>query len=298
MQAKYIDPYAKRYRQKLITNAVLIVSLLLITALVIIAYLGSLIGNYTIQLKADRRVLTMADNIYFNNSTVRLVAESLEDCGPLSEADLPDDATIDADVFKSSDASHNGGDEYDGKYLAYTFYVMNVSDLEQNYIVSLSIGGINVPTNTGYLIDEILRVRLYQNEVILNQDDTIITKNDSTTYAKRTRHEVKFGGDIPDDTRECVGAHGRTPNDDTDYSVCLRKDNSGRYVPDESYRATQFLTDTKILETDNIIKEHGVVRFTVVAWLEGNDPECTGLVPESAAIKLAMTIKTGRTLDI
>lgn len=270
---KVLDPYAKKYRKKLITNIVLITSLVAITGLVIISYIGNLVGNYTIRIDRGTQYLSMADNVEFNNPTSRLRAEMLKGTYPITVDYLPSDEEI-----ESQDGSHNGMvDEINnGRYLAYTFYIRNVGGRAFEYSNSISVEELYQPIdNQGYGLDEILRVRVYENPVEYLEDGTIKTTHNSTTYAKATRHVVDNEGSIPDDSRECVGRY-----EDDSYQVCAGNNN---------YRAQQFYSEDMIVyQEEKVLHPNETIRYTIVMWLEGNDPECSGNLPGSSSITLGM----------
>lgn len=141
------------------------------------------------------------------------------------------------------------------RYFKYTFYVTNNGSVETDYDLELTL---NTPINYAknrYGLDDVLRVRFYEN--------TDLTKHDYKTYAKSSR----------------------TENIDPETGKPTNKEFVG--VPGESELAEEFLSSKLLLKSHISSLEKGKqVRNTFVIWLEGEDPECVGKEPpvESALV--------------
>lgn len=282
MKARKTD-FTKRYKKKLATKFVIAVGAVVIISLVIISYLGSLAGNYTVRLSRDNRQLSMADNLAFNNPTTRLKADKIEGgVSPITIDDLPEDEILDADDSKSHNAYNVGPSG--GSYLAYTFYVKNYGRDNMQYYVEVNIEKMakaSSKSGSNASLEDILRVMIYENDVFVDENNQVNTTHNKTIFAKKIdvpndiyhRYDTLEDGQIDD--RECVSYN-------ENYSpVC-----SGR----ENYRATSFNQGTTIIKTikDSIPNE--IVRYTVVMWFEGTDPECQNEAPIGAGLTLSMSI--------
>ena len=273
----YKSDFTKRHQKKIATKIVTLVGGIVIASLVIISYLGSVSGNYTIRLNRDDRQLSIADNLEFKNATSRLRAEQIDSSYPCTIDELPSDEELD----KDNSASHNGLSGFDnGTYLAYTFYLKNVGTTPLSYNVKVDIESmiISSPSNTLGL-DELLRVMIYENVVNFTSDGEAYSNHDKKIYAKKVSSADRIVTDennsiITD--AECVSRYNG------EQTVCL-----GSRAPE---RAINFQEGTTIINYLNSISENQIIRYTVVMWLEGEDPDCAGIAPVGAGITLSMNI--------
>lgn len=281
MKRRQVD-YTKQYRKKIVTRGVIIIGSVIILSLVIISYLGSLAGNYTVRLSRDNRCLSMADNVSFDNPTTRLRAEQMKGGTiPVTIDDLPNDDILDADNSKSHNAYNIGPSG--GCYLAYTFYVKNSGTDPMSYYVEVNIEKmIKASSSSGNIsLDEILRVMIYENTVSFDANNEIVTKHDKTIFAKKidvSKDDYHRYGTLEDgqiDDRECVAY------DDKYSPVCFGREN---------YRAVAFNDDSTIIKRIYSIGYNEIVRYTVVMWFEGSDPECQNEAPVGAGLTLSMSI--------
>lgn len=259
----------RRYRRKMKISIGLFISALILAILLLIAYLGLNVGHYTIVVSDTYKVLSISeDPTVESGRTTRLNAKKVVDAFHYSADALPNDIDRDnALIGASYNASHNGDN-----YLAYTFYVKNVGDVKAKYSTEI------VATDKVNDIYDFLRVRVYREGVV-------------KTYAKGTSDEAYIkdaDGIYTREPRECIGRSTLTHNDDLDkdWNVCSAT------KPINNQRAEQFVTDDTIMSDMDYIDAQEIVRYTVVIWIEGDDPECVGSPSEdSAAIILSMKMK-------
>lgn len=178
------------------------------------------IGSFTINAPEESKGFNIAlsENPEFAESYNKLFAEPIEEMDNTTEKWIPDD--VDSDEYYGS---HNGF-----AYIAYTFYVKNMSETTINYNVS-----IDIVQNVGN-VDEAIRIKVYHN-------------GESTVYAKAKK-----------DSSE--SEPNTTPFYSSKQVMCIERD------------------DFMIGDVD---------KFTVVIWLEGNDPECTDEI-KGGKIKFVM----------
>lgn len=124
-----------------------------------LTYYGTQVGNFVISIKGMYDAgISLYDNSSEKQLTTRLVAQ------PLSKGIDTDYSYIPNDIG-SIEGSHNAED---GKYLAYTFYLVNSGTIDCNVRMEMSL------TDTRKDIDKILRV------LIIKDSDY---KQDGTVYA-------------------------------------------------------------------------------------------------------------------
>lgn len=265
--------YVAKRKRRLAAKLVAMITSITLVTFVIIAYLGSTVGRYTISLEQDRIQMTMSPDGGFSRPTTLLRATNLTKAYPISVDSLPSH-----DVLDAGEGSHNGvrRDEYGNFvsdiYFAYTFYVKNLSEIPVDYGVHLKL-----KTSASTIIDavpvaEYVRIRFYENRVI----DGITTHN-YTNYAKRT-NLVVYNDNDEQEFRECV-------------SITNLDKTCSAGNPENSVRASEFYALDSIAQyTYYQLPSQEVMRYTIVIWLEGNDPDCYGVTPQGASMEFSMNI--------
>lgn len=121
-------------------------------------------------------------------------------------------------------------------YLAYTFYLKNTGEKTCNYVYSLAI------TQATVGIDAAVRIRIYFN----------------ADYYKAATGEYKHSGAYVDYAKPKTGGNG-SPEVDPGNRVM-----------------TNFVSNDIVAEAQHTDFHPGdISKFTVVIWLEGEDPDCT-----------------------
>lgn len=295
----YKDPVAKRYRKKMVANFLITLSVVTLAVFIILAYIGTLIGNLTVQLKNDQAYLTMAPTYTFEGQNTRLKGDSANSPYPCDVDRLPSDETLDADIADKSRASHNGVDDTEGGsggvYLAFTWYVKNVSTHDIGLKYAIEIAKLKLSMDNDYSVDECMRVRLYENLVTYSNDGTAPDPSKAThnyrTFAKEISLDVNPNrslvplknehgdyiyneqGEKTYETRECEGSQ----NGD---GVCTGNHNKRC----ETFYSSKFI----VYNPATRLNAHQVMRYTIVCWIEGNDPECDGKPPSGAGIEFSV----------
>lgn len=265
--------YVAKRKRRLAAKLVAMITSITLVTFVIVAYLGSTVGRYTISLEQDRIQMTMSHDQGFSRPTTLLRATNLTKAYPISVDSLPSH-----DVLDAGEGSHNGVrlDEYGNFvsdiYFAYTFYVKNLSDLAVDYGVHLKL-----KTSASTIIDaipvaEYVRIRFYENRVV----EGTPTHN-YTNYAKRT-NLIVFDQNSQPEYRECV-------------SITNQDKTCSAGNPENAVRASEFFSLDSIAQyTYFSLPSQQVVRYTIVIWLEGNDPDCYGVTPQGASMEFSMNI--------
>lgn len=274
----------KKYRNKMKRRLVLSILFLTISAILIIAFLGTRVGNFTIQLKPSNKQLALSLETTFNETTTRLRADKLKCSGEMSVRELPSDDILDKvdgyfDENNNPIGSHNGDalssnneNGYDvgsnGNYLAYTFFLKNLGEEDAFYDFTLNLEGIKKPIIDGKEplgLDEVIRVRIYSNKVTYDENNNIVSEHNYDTYAKAKRN-VNVG----EDQNEYV----------SDYYKEYGKAKLFNYTQGEGL----------INLTSLSISSQSIIRYTIVCWIEGDDPECYGQIPAGSAIQLGVKL--------
>ena len=117
-------------------------------------------GSFTVNVPKDSKGMNIAlcENPEFAESYTKLFADPLDEMDNIAESNLPED--IDSGEYYGS---HNGM-----AYIAYTFYVKNLSDSEVSYTVSIDIEEVVKD------VDEAIRIKVYHN-------------GEATVYAKNQK---------------------------------------------------------------------------------------------------------------
>ena len=207
--AKEVRTYRVQVR---ILTRLLILLVIVAGVLYGVAALYKKTGSFTVSIdkyEMAKYGLTLSESRDMSHNTSHLNAQISEQMTNIAGESIP--ANVDM-----IDGEHNGK-----HYIAYTFYLQNVSYQQNPDADSLSYEyQLNV-TNITQSLDEAIRVRLYVD-------------GEATTYAK-TRSDGK----------------GAEPGTTEFYSASIiTKDRIDGFKPGD------------------------ITKFTIVIWIEGNDPDC------------------------
>ncbi len=272
----YPTEYAQTRKRRKIAAIVSAASALTIATFVIISYLGTNIGRYTVELEQNRASLTISTDANFTKKTSLLRASNLDAARAESVDYLPAHEVLD-DV--NGLGSHNG-DVYDedgilmySTYFAYTFFLKNQGNAPVDFSATLSLSqGENI-IEGAVPIEEYIRVRLYENVVGEEVTHNYRTFAKTTNYAIYDDNNTRING-------ECVGNGLSVPP----YTCSASK-------PENSVRAEVFESASNIVNYNYLhLDPDVVIRYTIVIWLEGDDPDCTYLPPVGASMLFGMVI--------
>ncbi len=298
---KYKDPVAARYRKKMLANFFVSASIIAIIIIVFIAYIGSMVGNYTIELQRDQKSLTLSDeDPFFNNSTTRLNAESVQSSYCIGYHEILAEGD---EILDYAGGAHNEYTGSTGKYMAYTFFLKNGSLRPVNFCYDINIDGIKRSNeiSSEYRLYEAIRYRLYVNNVKFDsegnynpedQDHNCVTYAYKSTYQDHHSVTVPYvprmdsKGKVHDDDREFIGETKYV--DGYDARVAQPQKGYEDYANDV---ATNFL-DLDHVSYRNLcsIESEAVMRFSIIIWVEGGDLECQGKLPAGDGIQFSMSI--------
>ena len=269
--------FVRRRRRRKIAAFIALFSSIGVTSLVIVSFLGRTTGTFTVSL---------------NNSTVRLALSEKQDFKDYSSylrinemaayTEYSYDFLKDrVDILDNEETPTNIGEytyfnpktqqeEKGLEFLKYTFYVKNIGSKMARYTMTVNIDDRSKPTdgsNRG--LDDTLRVMVFENKP--GED-----KHDYLVYARESA-EVNYDRDGNPTRREFISAYDKRFNQETD----------------EYPLAEKFVNDNTIAKyTVGNFGKNDIKRYTVVVWLEGNDPQSDNSedYPEGATIKLGVDI--------
>ena len=228
--------------------------LVLLGILFIIAIFYHNMGRFTVTVDASsqKRGLYLYKEREFETARTRIFASALEDCNNININDLP----LDVDDYD--------GNHYGDNYLAYTFYLRNEGPDTVSYEYRLNIG------DAAKNVDSAVWVMLFRNG-----EFQLFAKARPDGTLERQYSYYKY------DILEQVAR-------DKHYVVNLGEDNKGLITEEDmdrldivspdsllEIRADSFISDTLI--TRDIVygfEPEEYDKYTVVAWLEGEDPQC------------------------
>lgn len=246
------------------------------------------VDRFTITLSDDlfNSGFTLSENITFENASSQLVAESVEGVPCISIRDIPKDV-------------NDGEGKYpDDTFFAYTFYCRyeSTSDAPVNYHWAVNITEeTEIPivdketgeqTDTRYTSDAVWVMIFEDNQMTfhakLGEDglQEIIPEKTYDESGVEVMPKIAYEG-AP------MMEHAKNP--DTQYEVIKK----GEYYDYYRIKPQNYLTDKVVAEGIMMGVEpfdmekfdptlpydpanpNGIHKYTVVIWLEGDDPECT-----------------------
>ncbi len=275
--------YVRRKRRK---KAAAIISSICtggIVVLMIVAFLGFRVGSFTVKLRQTDVKLTLTQNKEnaTDGKTEREAANEPGNTTHLMVSSLPRYETQSAEYLTDHDRFDNPDSSYlDGAminketnepaylyYFKYTFYIKNIGSNPASYDFRIRLTDNQRPQADAYTYtygyDDLLRIRLYKNN-----DE----QHKYKTYAKPPRsgspsHINENGEEV---WEELVWA------------------GSDEYC-------TNFISDTIMMEeTVPLLSPGAYYRYTILTWLEGTDPECTGQAPENGFSKFEINIEASQ----
>lgn len=268
--------YVRHVRRKKIAAIISLVTAGTLTAMGIIAFLGRTVGAFSITLQKSDVEISLSETSDFANPTTYLRVDNLPSSTLWTNGWIQ--SAADDSVIDNQDTNYvQYGAKKDAEgnitalnYFKYTFYIKNVGLVNARYTFTLNILDITNPKNpVSSDLGDILRVRVYENN---GYDDSL---HESRVFAKTSR-EVNVDEEGNPTNREYVAGPQYTTGYDglaEEFESIGR--NSGVVMKSE---VTNFRTDD-------------MIRYTIVYWLEGEDPEASGVAPEDCSIKLGVNIK-------
>ena len=291
------EQITKRRKRRNIAAIVLSVALLGFIGFTIAAFLGRVSGNFTVALNPRNKSDNLSLSQYADGDlTSTLLADGIANANPAASDQVFDyldnnvknqdnlggsyNAYWNDGIVSGSDLSSEQGEEGVAAALVYVFYLHNNTEESLTYTYQFSISDYVAPLNEAHEPYEYLRIGLYRESL---SDDG--SSEGFDIYGYQSLEPGTIDGGV-DDTRECVSKTSKKKDENGNIlrypSPDLEREESKGYC-------TPFYDETGVIIRDNaIIAPKGVVRYTIVSWLEGNDQECAGAVPEGAMMTFQM----------
>jgi hypothetical protein len=280
--------YVKRRKIRRRAGIIALVSSMGLTTLGIVAFLGRNVGTFTVALSSQEVELSLSREYPLKERTTFLYIDYVPTFeqftyDDLMSTDLGDAVLDNQDYDYNMDAAAN----YDGNtdkmtslnFFKYTFFVTNVGSVNAGYKIKFNLMDDSVSTDgTNRYLSDTLRVMVYEN-------DAESEEHNRTIYAKAPE-----GGRKDLDGNTVAKEYVSTAAAD----VSSRKPWYGFAEDFEDYKDGSGGT-VATLTVDNLSVDHSV-RYTMVAWLEGEDlSDLSSHAPEGATIKLGVQVNAYET---
>lgn len=257
-QPPQMEAYAKKKRRKKIAWIVLSVGFVGTASLGIIAFIGQYSGHFTVSLVSRDVSLSLSTNESISDPTTNLRSIGLPGTYPTAADALPTDSQVDSNEGGSKNSKFYDGLEHGSdQYFAYTFFAENagVNDVPYHLVMQIDDNKLSYVSGAVNLL-YIIRLRIFENAMVNGQDDT----HSQTTYA--------FRDSATNDGRAIISP--------------------GSNKEENLKSAEIFASDSVVFNLPRTFYTKTKMRFTVVAWLEGWDPDCSSSEPLGASLTFSL----------
>ncbi len=268
--------YVKKRRRKKIAALVSLFTAVGITSLVIISFLGRTVGTFSVKLTNSDVKLSLSEKASFQDATSYLHLDTIPTLRETSFVNLPDANYLDNEdtpVLNDESIVKNEKGQIESMYFVkYTFYIRNVGNSIARYNLSINITDSQKSNDgTNRYVDDTLRIMVYEN------DANAAGAHDYRVFAKES-DQYNYDADGNRTMREFVSIR---PDDH-------KEDAANGYILAESFVSASVAAK---YEVGNFAK-NDVKRYTLVVWLEGEDPDTDNSdePPEGATLKLGVDI--------
>ena len=273
--------FVRKRRRRRIAAFVSLVSAIGITSLVIVSYLGRRAGSFTVSLANTTVKLALSQDKSFTDSTSHLLVDITDPFEEytFSNIEAKDFTLIDSDKtpydYGKSESEVSGQLVKTLSFFKYTFFVKNVgakpAEFHTRMLISQKSWSLD---NEARYLDDTLRVMIFENRVIDGEEE----KHDYKIYAKSS-YEYNFDKDGNKTSREFISVYDKNTN---------KEDAEGKYrLVDAEFNGSTVAESA----VENFMS-NDLVRYTMVMWLEGADPDSRNdkEPPKGASLKLAVEI--------
>lgn len=247
---------ARDVKWKRRAGVALVVAVSILLILFIISWLLTTIGDLVISVDsgAAKKGITISANEDGSDAQTKLYADMAKDVTNITYDWLP--ATLDMEAF----GSHNGKN-----YMAYTFQLTNNGKETVDYVSTLKA------VRAAKSADDACRIMVYRN-------------GEPTVYAKENRTDVD--GNLPaksDDLmpfekifKKVIPANYEAPSEEDIKKAAEEPQNKEAIeVTDEELVINKWEDDAVVFSnTREGIAPGETDKYTIVMWIEGEDPEC------------------------
>ena len=240
------------------------ISSIVVATLSIVSFLGRFVGTFTVRLETGNVKLALSESKEFANSSSYLHVGEIPNLQEYTYSGFENIGDENIDTEETTYMTEPAANFYrDGvtvrsiNYFKYTFYIKNVGEDSANYDLAVKIN--DSKDDNGAEVQDTLRVMIYATE-----DDGTQSRK---VYAKKSAiSHLDENGNVSFDER--------ISTDQYDYA--------------NQFESTDVI---KTISVDNF--DIGQMRrYTIVFWLEGNDPQSNRNVdvPVNAKIELGVEI--------
>lgn len=219
----------------------------LLVLMLIFSSVSQMRGHFTINLSDDmfQNGFVLCEDEAFTNPKTQLYSEPVEDAPCISISSIP--ADVDA-----HDGKHSG----DG-YFAYTFYLKyeGEEDTEVDYQYELLINSEskNISSASWVMLFVDGEMTVYAAKGADGKEEALPARDDNTRGYRN------------------LPLMGQTANPEEQYEVVATKGSNTFYrVISKSFQSNRVITKGQ----EKGVKSGDVHKYTVVLWLEGDDPDC------------------------
>jgi hypothetical protein len=246
---------AKSVKWKRCAGIALVISLLILLLLWIVSWLLTTIGDLVISVDsgAAKKGITISANEDGSDPQTKLYANMVKDVTNITYDWLP--ATLDMEGF----GNHNGRN-----YMAYTFQLTNNGKETIDYVSTLKA------VRAAKSADEACRIMVYRNgePAVYAKENMGLTTDDNSPepYEKIFKKVIPENYNAPSEEEIEKAAEEPQNKEPVD-------------VTDEPLEITQWDDKTTVFtNTREGIEPGETDKYTIVMWIEGEDPECLDVI--------------------
>ncbi len=294
--------YVKKRKRKKVVAVLTAFASLGVGAFVLVSFLGRFVGTFTVSLDAGSAKLSLSEQQSFDNSTSYIKIDSLPPFDLYSFPNLGGAEVVDNEetsyMMEPGVNRHTDGN-ISMNYFKYTFFIKNTGNVTVDYDLKVNLTK-NVPSADGRYLDTLLRVMVYENEASSSEHSYHV-------YAKKSETpNLTYGLEEGEVTyKEYLSYDGSWEEDfgqRNSAGALIRDEVTGKVIMnDESLQKfldKKFTGFAEMFESDSVIatlpmrnmQKDEAIRYTLVAWLEGEDQQAKGEPPEGGNLKLGVTI--------
>ena len=269
--------YVKKRKRRRAAAFISLVSAIGITSFITISFFTGRVGSFSVSVANQAVKLSLGEKMANFNAGTGTSYLRLDDVKPFQEyhyKDLPDPEVLDNELTAYDDARAIGLDK-DGNpecmyYVKYTFFVKNFGNQTAHYELFVNLSDRNKTRDgTERSLDDTLRVMLFENDG--NTDE-----HEYKVYAKAAAGNNRLrDGTITN--QEFVGYNSIGGQEDDQHPLA------------ETFSSADVICTRDVSN----FRKNEVKRYTVVFWLEGEDPQSntSDEAPEDAKLKLGVEIR-------
>ena len=254
----YDFKYVKKRKTRIWVTIGAGISTLVVSTFAIVSFLGRFVGTFTVSLETGEVALTMSKTHDFEETTSYLEIPELPTFNQCTYKDIIDYPVeeLDSDIKDYTYGMVNGS----LKFLKYTFYLKNVGGITASYDLTVNIMDSKSDGNS-YALEESLRFMIYDNY----EDEGAVT-HEKVVYAYESKSIHENEGGTQSNTE---------------------------LISTKKYGYAENFINEKVIVNlhEERFEKNQIKRYTFVMWLEGEDPEGTGIAPRNARMRIGAEIK-------